>query len=609
MCGGVRTHACILSSATLTAPRPGVPRAEHLTPRQTQVLAHLWDVFFTVCAVPADPRAHTAPTDSRRFPPPKPGTVDEPDGFIHGDLLLAGDSRDMRLILRQYGGERLRRLFWHGMVRGDHPDAVMLRYLRARKWDVHAAINSIGSTARYRLEKDVQQLVRDGEEGLSSTVGGRNLVQRGVTFTLGHAKGGQPIIWFQVGAHLASSQTQAELERGIILTQEWLNLCMLPGSPAVVPPTSDDFVSAVERKVVVFNMSGFSLRNMDWWAVFFLCNSVERWYPETLERVYVHNPPWIFRPIWAILRPLLDPNVREKVRLTNSVEEMDLIPADQVPAAYVEDGKLEGWKWTWDPPAVPGENERLRESLGGAAAEARVQAAFDEAARSFEASTRRWIRHLSDGASTQQPEPQLPPSSAPAPGVDSADDADAESESETAEAAARLASVTIDTPQTTNPISIDRSSSAHASTLATTPGPQVDHRASSGSLASRASRVSRTSRASLASHASTHRKRKRKLTSAESLQRARSQRDVAATKLRLAWLELKPFVTGLTILERQGIFRQDGTDSWAPLFEKYCPTPSPQEKDKDLKFKVWGTESSLPAVQRLLQPAPSDESA
>lgn len=601
--------------------------AENLTPDQEAVLAKLWAMFYTACAVQADPSAQQlSPGGTPSFAPsPKPAEgVDENDGFVHGDVRLAGDSRDMRLFLRQYGGQQLRRHFWQGMVRGDHPDAVMLRYLRARKWDVHAALNSICSTTRYRVEKNVQQLVRDGEEGLASTVGGRKLLQKGIASCLGHAPGGQPIVWFEVGAHLASAQTQAELEKAIILMQEWLNLSMPPGSPPMLAATNHHYVPSVERKVVVFNLTKFGLRNMDWWAVFFLCNSLERWYPETLERVYVHNPPWIFRPIWAILRALLDPGVRDKVRLTSTVEEMDLIPPDEIPSNLVEGGQLHGWSWRWEPPVTPGENEDMRQKLGGSETEARLQHAFDDAVEEFESSTRRWMRYLKDGANQMATDRSLAVSLHPenvkrADGHSSADDADAESESDVGEMLANptISSGAGDAAQA----SARHSSSSHppatASNVRTSFNGQVHHRASVGSLASRASRVSRASRGSRgsrASHTPAYRKLKRRPTAAESLSQAAAHRDVVATKLRLAWLELQPFRVGLKMADRQHVARTDGTICWGPLFAKYLPAPSSYETNPedcqtdDPKFKIWGRESSIPVLQKLLQPLCADDS-
>lgn len=87
-----------------------------------------------------------------------------------------------------------------------------------------------------------------------------------------------------------------------------------------------------ERKIVIFNMNEFGIRNMDWWCVFYMVKTMECFYVETLARVYVHGAPWIFKPIWSILKPLLDPVVRDKIRLTFQPEELaEFVPLDHLP--------------------------------------------------------------------------------------------------------------------------------------------------------------------------------------------------------------------------------------------------------------------------------------
>ena len=48
--------------------------------------------------------------------------------------------------------------FWK-MVKADHPDALFLRFLRARKWDVNKALVMLVATMRWRnKELDVRPL-------------------------------------------------------------------------------------------------------------------------------------------------------------------------------------------------------------------------------------------------------------------------------------------------------------------------------------------------------------------------------------------------------------------------------------------------------------------
>ncbi|KAG1438039.1 hypothetical protein G6F56_012814 [Rhizopus delemar] len=62
-------------------------------------------------------------------------------------------------------GNSLQNTFWN-MVSTDNPDAVLLRFLRARKWDLDAAYNMLANTLRWRLNMRVDDIVALGETGL-----------------------------------------------------------------------------------------------------------------------------------------------------------------------------------------------------------------------------------------------------------------------------------------------------------------------------------------------------------------------------------------------------------------------------------------------------------
>jgi hypothetical protein len=62
-------------------------------------------------------------------------------------------------------GSLLREAFW-GMVATDNADSTILRYLRARKWDLDASYNMLTNTLRWRLEMRTNEIVSLGETGL-----------------------------------------------------------------------------------------------------------------------------------------------------------------------------------------------------------------------------------------------------------------------------------------------------------------------------------------------------------------------------------------------------------------------------------------------------------
>lgn len=113
-----------------------------------------------------------------------------------------------------------------------------------------------------------------------------------------------------------------------------------------------------------------------------MVKTMESYYVETLSRVYVHGAPWIFKPIWAILKPLLDPVVRDKIRLTFSAEEL----AEHVPFNHLPKGSMRGgmdWKFEYPVPD-PHENDKQLDTE----TREKLQAEYLAVAREFEAATR-----------------------------------------------------------------------------------------------------------------------------------------------------------------------------------------------------------------------------
>lgn len=328
-------------------PAPSSPLAPHsgcLTHEQSDLLAELWRVFFAACEVepaasaPAfEPSVYAkqhAQHTAHAGPHPRAHNIPS-DDHAKRELRRLEEATEMRAFLKLYGGPQLRQIFYTGIVRGDHPDAVMLRFLRSRKWEVQAAVNQIGSVARFRVEAKLDALMRGGEPQLARTKGAAALMQKGVCYIWGATPRGEPIYWLEVARHLSANQTQHELHQLVVYYQEWLSLLM-------VPP--------VERKLIVFNLTGFGLRNMDWWCIFAIVKTIERYYPETVSHFLVWNPPWIFKPIWYILKPLLDPVVRDKVVIISDLAEMSAyIPLHRIPAETIEGG-LSPWKYVWPRP-------------------------------------------------------------------------------------------------------------------------------------------------------------------------------------------------------------------------------------------------------------------
>ncbi|KAF7912467.1 uncharacterized protein EAF01_001488 [Botrytis porri] len=269
-----------------------------------------------------------------------------------------GQTKEFHDALASLSPASIRATFW-SMVKYDHPDALLLRFLRARKWDVDKALVMMISTMRWRAS-DMHvddDLMKNGElaalEDEKSTNAEKKRhaegflmqLRSGKSFLHGVDKAGRPMCFVRARLHKQGEQSEESLERYTVFVIESARMLLEP---------------PVDTACVVFDMTGFSLANMDYGPVKFMIKCFEANYPESLGVVLVHRAPWVFQGIWKIIRGWLDPVVASKVQFTNNVEEMsEFVPRSQILA---ELGGEENWEYKFVEP-VPGENDLMKDTV------------------------------------------------------------------------------------------------------------------------------------------------------------------------------------------------------------------------------------------------------
>jgi len=151
-----------------------------------------------------------------------------------------GQNAEFRAALADTAPEELREAFW-SMVKHDHPDALLLRFLRARKWDVDKALVMMVSTMHWRrAEMHVDDdIIKNGELGaLDNTHGDAKsqkndhdfLVQlrMGKSFLHGLDSQGRPMCFVRARLHKQGEQTEESLERFTVYTIETARMLLRP---------------------------------------------------------------------------------------------------------------------------------------------------------------------------------------------------------------------------------------------------------------------------------------------------------------------------------------------------------------------------------------------
>ncbi|KAI7899608.1 CRAL-TRIO domain-containing protein [Cokeromyces recurvatus] len=302
-----------------------------LTEPQTQMLKDMWLRLLALFEQPGEeivrPQANSAE------PVKKTGGFlgfgskkEEPvkDYFLGTTIDPRWSSLPLEKALPMIPGSLLREAFW-GMVTTNNPDATLLRFLRARKWDFEAAFNMLTNTLRWRLEMRINEMVSLGETGLIQElekskkglgISFKELLKRKMVTLGGPDRKGRGVCFVNVQVHHKDNQPLEVMKILTVYIMETARLvCDYP----------------MEGVCIIFNLDNFTLANMDFEVVKFLVSCFQAYYPETLGLACVHKAPWVFTKIWNLITPILDPVVASKIVFTKNVTELE---------NYIDEGSL-----------------------------------------------------------------------------------------------------------------------------------------------------------------------------------------------------------------------------------------------------------------------------
>ncbi|KAF9937096.1 hypothetical protein BGZ75_002341 [Mortierella antarctica] len=357
---------------------PGTGLVGKLTPDQKELLKQMWAEIFQIAdsgvldvpndLLPAGAAAETASIKSKTSTAKKSwfgSTKSAP-------AAAAAEVPTTRVNLADIGlsVDQLRPALWNNIL-GDHPDSLLLRFLRARKWNVTNGMNMILKAFKWRLEDDIEEVKSKSEDELDAKYKGFRLqMEMGKSFVHGTDKMGRPVVYINVRMHKPSDQDPKALEKFTIYVME-------TGRLMIQPP--------VETACLIFDMTGFSLSNMDYNFVKFLVQCFEAYYPESLGVLVIHKAPFVFWGVWKIIEPWLDPVVASKIRFTRNDKELtDIIDADKLPVKY--DGGKDQYTYKYIPVSA-GENDRMKDTE----TKERLLEEWKAIMWKFEALTREWI--------------------------------------------------------------------------------------------------------------------------------------------------------------------------------------------------------------------------
>lgn len=277
-----RNYTGIIDSLKMSSPNIKPGHLGNLTEEQEAKLREMWTILFKLFGIKLEAgqlqRSATATSASAEGKKKskrsffglgsKKEETPSPDSSATGlhNLSLSdtddkyGQNKEFQQAIADLTPDQLRESLWT-MIKADHPDALLLRFLRARKWDVNRAVVMLISTIRWRLvEMHVDDdIMRGGEAKAiemseSSNADTKRLgadfmaqTRMGKSFIHGVDNKGRPMCFIRVRLHKIGQQIDKSTERYTVHMIETARLMLL---------------RPVETAVIVFDMTGFSLANM-----------------------------------------------------------------------------------------------------------------------------------------------------------------------------------------------------------------------------------------------------------------------------------------------------------------------------------------------------------
>lgn len=222
--------------------------------------------------------------------------------------------KDVYPALSKFNGALLHQLFWLSL-RNDLPDNNLLRFVRARKFKVHEILEMCAKCLEWKTgHYSVDKWTMGGDAALYFSKKYPELIkafEMKKVYFRGRDKSGGPVCVIRVRHHFDKDCPEQDFERFICLIIEWFRFAL------------QDYQRGTDGANILFDMTGFSLKNADLKAVKFLAKAFEANYPESLNAIWIHKAPWIFNAVWKIIRPWLDPVVASKVHFTKTVSDLE----------------------------------------------------------------------------------------------------------------------------------------------------------------------------------------------------------------------------------------------------------------------------------------------
>ncbi|KAK2462357.1 hypothetical protein APHAL10511_005663 [Amanita phalloides] len=237
-------------------------------------------------------------------------------------------------VIQQHSLEKLRKELQEegAFVPERMDDATLLRFLRARKFDVPKAKLMLVECEKWRREFGVDNLIKNFDFKEKKEVN-----KYYPQYYHRMDKDGRPVYVERLGqldfkALYEVTTPERQIQRLVCEYEKFLTERLPACSSACGHP--------VETSCTILDLGGVSLTNFyrvkDY--VMQAASIGQNRYPETMGKFYIVNAPWAFSTVWGFIKPWLDEVTVSKINIlgnsTSKEELLKQIPAENLPKEF-----------------------------------------------------------------------------------------------------------------------------------------------------------------------------------------------------------------------------------------------------------------------------------
>ncbi|KAK1615858.1 hypothetical protein QYE76_021375 [Lolium multiflorum] len=208
----------------------------------------------------------------------------------------------------------LRRSFQN--VHQGHPRETMLRFLKAREWNVSKAHKMLVESLNWRIQNEIDSVLERPilPVDLYRSIRGSQLV--GLS---GYTKEGLPVFGIGVGQSTYDKASVHYYVQSHIQINEYRDRIILP-------MLTKKFGRPITTCIKILDMTGLKLSAMSQMKMLSSISTVDDLnYPEKSETYYIVNVPYIFSACWKVVKPLLQERTKKKVKVLSGCGRDELL--------------------------------------------------------------------------------------------------------------------------------------------------------------------------------------------------------------------------------------------------------------------------------------------